>query len=76
MSGVWQGLVDEANRLRVQVERVASERDEARELLATANRRAREAEDALLHLHSTVLCGLPSAEALESAGALLRKVAR
>lgn len=76
MTGSWQGLVDETVRLKAQVERLAGERDDARELLAVESKRRHEAETALLHLHSVVLCGLPHAEALEGAGALLRRAAR
>ncbi len=80
--GAWQGLLDENRRLRARLDQVDAERDTARELARDALARESalqgshcEVLDVLAALHSAVLCGQDAAQALEQAGAVLRRAA-
>lgn len=78
--GAWQGLLDENRRLRAKLDQLDAERERAIELAREALARESELQgshcaalDALVALHSAVVCGVDHAQALEQAGALLRR---
>lgn len=78
-AGSWQGLLEENQRLRSALDSLATTSADGVKLHRATLVREAEARialkktlDALVALHSAVLCGLDTAEALETAGAVIR----